>query len=307
MRGNQGWWVGIVLSFVAACGQELVLPSESKPQKTKGAESAPEQGFTGAGGVADEASTKPRLPVAEEPIYTAFGGAGGAGDESGASGNGSTEGIGGTTGSAGRKATGSAGRSAGGMSGVAGSAVDSAGAPVGGEAGSSSAPTGPVALLFSEYVEGTGSFKALEIYAITASSLEGCELQTYSNGKLEPSRLALHGELGQGEVYVLCSSALATAKPNACNRPINLTVPLFNGDDALALSCAGQVLDVIGEMGVDPGESWGAGATLDHTLRRRCEVTGGRTTGNAPFEIDAEWLTLGADTFSDLGVRNCAP
>jgi hypothetical protein len=33
----------------------------------------------------------------------------------------------------------------------------------------------------------------------------------------------------------------------------------------------------------------------------------GRSKGDAPFEIDAEWLTLGADTFSDLGVRNCTP
>lgn len=166
---------------------------------------------------------------------------------------------------------------------------------------------GPAALIFSEYVEGTGSLKALEIYAVAASSLEGCELQTYSNGKSEPSRLALHGVLGQGEAYVLCTLALAAAQPNACDRSINLTVPFFNGDDALALSCDGKILDVIGEIGVDPGDSWGAGATLDHTLRRRCEVTVGRSTGNAPFEIDAEWLTLGADTFSDLGVRNCTP
>jgi hypothetical protein len=42
-------------------------------------------------------------------------------------------------------------------------------------------------------------------------------------------------------------------------------------------------------------------------LRRRCEVVAGRSDGSAPFEIDTEWLTLGADTFSDLGVRSCTP
>ena len=82
---------------------------------------------------------------------------------------------------------------------------------------------------------------------------------------------------------------------------------IFNGDDALALACAGETLDVIGQIGVDPGDSWGVGATLDHTLRRRCDVTAGRRDGSGPFEIDAEWLTLGADTFLDLGARNCAP
>jgi hypothetical protein len=289
MRGNQGFWVGIVLSFVAACGQELVVPESSKPQKTKAAENAPDQGFTGAGGAADEASTKPRLPVAEEPIFTTFGGAGGDASTPGGAGGDTLEtessGAGGKPGSSG----GSFGGSDGG-----GSAV----------AGAGGAPSGPAALLFSEYVEGTGSFKALEIYALEASSLEGCELLTYSNGKLEPARLALHGQLARGDVHVLCSSALATALPNACNRSTNLN---FNGDDALALSCEGRVLDVVGEIGVDPGDSWGTGATLDHTLRRRCEVTMGRSGGDAPFAIDAEWLTLGADTFSDLGVRNCAP
>ena len=95
-------------------------------------------------------------------------------------------------------------------------------------------------------------------------------------------------------MQVLCSSTLATAQPTACDRGTSL---IFNGDDALALSCAGQVLDVIGQIGVDPGDSWGLGATLDHTLRRRCDVSVGRRDGSTPFEIDAEWLTLGVDTF----------
>jgi hypothetical protein len=158
--------------------------------------------------------------------------------------------------------------------------------------------------LFSEYVEGSGSMKALEIYALASSSLEGCELHTYFNGKLEPTRLALHGELERGAVQVLCSSALATAQPPLCDRSTNLT---FNGDDALALSCDGALLDVIGQIGVDPGDAWDVGATLDHTLRRRCSVAQGRTDGNQPFQVDAEWLTLGVDTFSDLGKRDCAP
>jgi hypothetical protein len=156
-------------------------------------------------------------------------------------------------------------------------------------------------LFFSEYVEGSGSYKALEIYAALASSLEGCELDTYFNGKTEPARLALHGELAQGAVQVLCSSALAGVQPSACNRTTSLT---FNGDDAIALTCRGVVLDLIGVIGEDPGDSWGTGATLDHTLRRRCEITQGRDPA-APFDIDSNWLVFGADTVSDLGRRAC--
>jgi hypothetical protein len=299
-KGKGRVWMGLVWCGAAACGQELVLPDKPPNNATD----APSEGFTGAGGAADEAAPTSRLPVPGEPIFTTFGGVGGeAGgttdSASGASGHAETDpqkiSAGGKPSTAGASGTG--GRKPDGIEG---------GAPTAGEAnaGTGGTPSGPAALLFSEYVEGSGSFKALEIYALEASSLEGCELQTYSNGKLEPSHVALHGVLLRGAVQVLCSSTLMTALPSACDRSTSLT---FNGDDALALSCAGQTLDVIGQIGVDPGDSWGVGATLDHTLRRRCEVISGRSAGMTPFEIDAEWLTLGVDTFSDLGVRNCTP
>jgi hypothetical protein len=283
---------------VAACGQQLVLPDGNKPTSTT---DAPSQGFTGAGGADEEKETRPRLPVADQPIFTAFGGAGGEAGSAADGSGGAPEHVG-----TGSQKVGEGGRpSNAGASGTTGGGTAAGGTATGeASAGASGGPNGPAVLMFSEYVEGSGSFKALEIYALEASSLEGCELQTYSNGKLEPARLALHGQLARGAVQVLCSSTLATAQPSACDRSTNLT---FNGDDALGLSCAGQTLDVIGQIGVDPGESWGVGATADHTLRRRCEVTTGRSDGSTPFEIDAEWLTLGVDTFSDLGARNCTP
>ncbi len=331
-RSRQNWWVGMLLCGAAACGQELVLP-QNKP--TGSAAGAPSEGVTGASGAPDDAGPRPRLPVAEQPVFTTFGGAGGdsAVDDKSLGGNagfadqstggskpsGGTGGAkpnGGAAGSSGAKSNGGAAGSGGakpnggaaGSSGAKsnGGAAGSGGLGLAGEAGSggvTSGVPGPAALMFSEYVEGSGSFKALEIYALDASSLEGCELQTYFNGKFEPSRLALHGELAQGAVQVLCSSALATAQPTLCDRSTSLT---FNGNDALALSCDGTLLDVIGQIGVDPGDSWGVGATADHTLRRRCSVTLGRSDGNQSFEIDAEWLTLGVDTFSDLGQRDCA-
>ena len=299
-KGKGRVWMGLVWCGAAACGQELVLPD--KPPNN--AIDAPSEGFTGAGGVADEAAPSSRLPVPGEPIFTTFAG---AGSDAGSS-NGNAGGLPGQ-GEVGPRKVGEGGKpSTAGASGTGGSKSDGVGgrAPTAGEAnaGTGGAPSGPAALLFSEYVEGSGSFKALEIYAVESSSLEGCELQTYSNGKLEPSRLALHGELLRGAVQVLCSSTLATAQPNACDRSTNLT---FNGDDALALSCAGETLDVIGQIGLDPGDAWDVGATMDHTLRRRCEVLVGRSDGSTPFQVDAEWLTLGLDTFTDLGVRNCTP
>jgi hypothetical protein len=151
-------------------------------------------------------------------------------------------------------------------------------------------------------LEGSGSAKALEIYAFDAASLEGCDLETYFNGKVDPGRLALHGAIEAGDTYVLCSSALADSKPELCDRSTNLT---FNGDDALALRCGGVLLDVFGQIGLDPGASWGGGATVDHALRRHCDVTGGRTDAG-PFDPALEWSSAGPEAFEDLGRRECA-
>lgn len=310
-RRSWGLWL-LVCWGAGACDQELVIPKGVQAKKKPAAE-APRDGFTGAGGAAEDVAPPARLPVTNEPLFTAFGGAGAGGasdDESGGAGptlvipRGGAPAAGGAKSNAGSAGT-MGGRAAGGATGGLGSGGVSAGETSGGgaDAGAGGA-TATASLLFSEYVEGSGSFKALEIYALTPSSLEGCELQTYSNGKLEPARLALHGQLAQGQTQVLCSSALATKLPNACSRSTSL---IFNGDDALALSCGGELHDVLGQIGVDPGDSWGVGATVDHTLRRRCEVTTGRRDGSSPFEIDPEWLTLGTDTFSDLGVRSCTP
>jgi hypothetical protein len=263
------------MCWVVGCGQDLALP-DGYGKNMDGGEPGPADGITGAGGAGDGDDAPSKLPVAGEPRFTVGGGGSSAGKSS-----------------AGKSGAGS------------GSGGQISSNPSGGEGGVAGSPpeAEPVAqLLFSEYVEGSSKLKALELFALAGGTLEGCELQTYSNGKTEPTRIALHGALETGALHVLCTTDLATAQPAACSRSTNLT---FNGDDALALSCAGTVQDVFGEIGVDPGESWGAGATVDHTLQRRCEISAGRTEG--PFEIDAEWLSLGVDSFSDLGQRACEP
>jgi len=315
-RGRLGWWVLAVVCGGSACGQELALPTADSG-KAPTADGAVD-GTTGAAGAAAELPPQARLPLPDQPVFTTFGGLGGddmggaadvvvgnAGRAGGGGGNGGHNGgLGG--GGHGGTASGSGGRAgSSGSAGLAGMIANAAGGGAGGEGGSAGGGGSdvPPSLFFSEYLEGSGSFKALEIYAADAASLEGCELQTYFNGKLEPSRLALHGALARGAVQVLCSTALATAQPTSCDRSTSLT---FNGDDALALSCGGVLLDVIGQIGVDPGDAWGDGATADHTLRRRCSVTSGRRDGSQPFDPNAEWLVFGADVSSDLGAYDCS-
>ncbi len=277
MRKRMGWllraglWGGLAAS---GCGQELEPHADATVLG---------DGAVGSNdGVADVPVTTENGGHAERPRTgkPSQGGWGGAGDD--------------------ERHLNEGGRAGGAHQGAAGGDASATPGTAGENASAMEAP--PPALLLSEYVEGSGRFKALEIFAITGGSLERCELRTYSNGKTEPSRLALHGELASGANTVLCSPELAANEPLRCQRSTNL---IFNGDDALAIACDDDVQDVFGQIGVDPGDSWDLGATLDHTLRRRCAVTSGRSDGGSAFRVDAEWETLGVDTFADLGQRRC--
>src|SRR6478752_5827929 len=166
----------------------------------------------------------------------------------------------------------------------------------GGAAGAPAKDPPPV-LWFSEYIEGSSSNKALEITAHARADLAGCKVSTYFNGKTEATTVAtLSGILEAGQVLTLCTSTLKEKLEAACNQVGNLT---FNGDDVVTLSCDGMLLDVVGQIGLDPGDAWGDDAisTADHSLRRQCGVQSGDALGTDAFEPSLEWLTFPVDSF----------
>jgi hypothetical protein len=190
--------------------------------------------------------------------------------------------------------------SSGGAAGAGGDTDSSAG-----EASTSNMAKDPPVLWFSEYVEGSSSNKALEITAPARTLLDGCRVNTYFNGKSEVTVVAtLSGVLEAGQVLTLCTSSLKEKLGATCSQVGNLT---FNGDDVVTLSCDGAILDVIGQVGVDPGDAWGSDAstTADHTLRRHCTVTSGDALGSDPFDPSTEWQAFPVDTFDGLGARGC--
>jgi predicted extracellular nuclease len=160
------------------------------------------------------------------------------------------------------------------------------------------------AVFFSEYVEGSSSYKALELTAREDSTLAGCRLVTYFNGATMGTGIALDGSLAAGSAYVLCSSALGPLLETACTRTTNLT---FNGDDAIALECDGVTIDAIGQFGVDPGDAWtgGEASTLNQTLRRLCTTSLGDRDGSNAFDPATEWAPFPIDTFDGLGSAEC--
>ncbi len=190
-------------------------------------------------------------------------------------------------------------------------------------------------VFISEYVEGTGNNKAVEIYNPTSNwiDLSAYQLQRWSNGEgtatdwlqlagtIAPhaTRVVVNGQtedidLGGGAILPACDpqlQALADQLGNAYPDPL-----YFNGDDALVLVKNGTtVVDIFGKPGEDPGVAWtddadncfidvGDGAewlTSNHTLRRLPSVIQGVTVPPACFDVLAEWEVLDVDNWTGLG------
>jgi hypothetical protein len=172
--------------------------------------------------------------------------------------------------------------------------------------------TGPApALLFSEYVEGSvGTNKAVEIRNAGTMAVDlaaaSCMVRIYSNGSMTGSMIALTGTIAAGDVYTVCVNATTIPMASCDQVAGGLT---FNGDDAIAIQCGGALIDVIGQIGTDPGSAWGTPptSTVDTTLRRRCAVTAGDPIGTDAFDPSAQWLGLADGTIDGLGLPACAP
>jgi predicted extracellular nuclease len=165
------------------------------------------------------------------------------------------------------------------------------------------AEAGTPDLFISEYIEGSGSNKAIEIYNGTGVDVDLTDytLELYSNGGAEASAVYdLTGTLAAGDVFVLANSQSASTEILAEADVLQAypSVPNFNGDDAVSLSKLGVVIDVIGVIGVDPGSSWSVndGSTANHTLVRVSSIL----SPNATF-TESEWIAYDQDTFTYIG------
>ena len=163
-------------------------------------------------------------------------------------------------------------------------------------------------LFFSEYIEGSSNNKALEIFNGTGAAVNlatgGYSIQMFFNGSATAGlTINLTGTVAAGDVYVVAQSA-SNATILALADQTNSS-GWFNGDDAVALVKAGARVDVIGQIGVDPGAEWGTGlaSTLDNTLQRKPTVHAGDTTGSDAFDPAIQWTGFATDTFTGLGAH----
>ncbi|GAB4173904.1 MAG: hypothetical protein Kow0020_09240 [Wenzhouxiangellaceae bacterium] len=161
-------------------------------------------------------------------------------------------------------------------------------------------------VFISEYVEGSGFNKAIELYNPDGSPLDlsPCVIRGYNNGSGTVSwTIPLSGTVPAGATWVLAHESAAFGGDQTS---IDLQ---FNGDDAVELVCNGSPLDVIGQIGFDPGSEWGTGdtSTQNNTLRRQSTICAGDPNGADAFDPALEWVGFPQDTFDGLGTHsaNC--
>lgn len=156
-------------------------------------------------------------------------------------------------------------------------------------------------LFFSEYVEGSAKNRALEIYNPTDDTLDlsPYSIKVYASGPNNPNVLQLSGIIPPNDVHVCGFDQAAAPILQQCD--ITSSELKFTGDDAVGLYKNDTLIDIIGVIGVNPGNTgWqvGTGFTKDNTLRRGFDVRGG-----TPYwtQSQFEWTVLPMDDVTGLG------
>jgi len=182
-------------------------------------------------------------------------------------------------------------------------------------------PVDQVDLFFSEYIEGSGNNKALEIFNPTGSAVD---LSNYTikhaaggagwgfhpdDGAVSGFIYPLTGTLGDGDVFILAADAAGADILSLADVTLGYpSVCHFNGDDAIGLFKNDVLIDVIGVPTVDPGSSWDVagetGGTVEHTLVRKATVLTGNTdwTSSAGTSTEnSEWNVEEQNYIDNLG------
>ena len=189
-------------------------------------------------------------------------------------------------------------------------------------------------LFFSESIEGWSQNKAIEVYNPTNATvdLSDYRIERYSNGATNSSAGGIttySGMLASGDAFVLTNGESDTTSTFGFCDPILLAMADFaepngsyptpmhmNGNDAMVLTKNGVIIDVIGKVGEDPSSgAWTADAasgftlgtwwTANHTLIRKSTVLKGDNNGLDLFDPSAEWDSLPAPNWSNLGSLIC--
>ncbi len=180
--------------------------------------------------------------------------------------------------------------------------------------------TPPEKIFFSEYVEGSGNNKALEIFNNDDHAVDLTQyviLGSYNgSGWTNVSHFPEGSTVASGDVWVIVNSGADAIDFSVADEVLAYNdssyLVGFNGDDARALAKIDgpdtTIIDVIGIPTEDPGSGWDvagtAAATKDHTLRRKESVWEGTSDWAASAGTDADnsqWVVYPKNTVDGLG------
>jgi len=167
-------------------------------------------------------------------------------------------------------------------------------------------------LIISEYGEGSSWNKYIEIYNGTGADIDltGYYIEIAFDGDPwnDPTNntINLSNTLTDGDVYIIChTSANATIQANADIITGSLS---FNGNDAVGLFSPASIIDVVGNVGENPGTGWDIAGTVEgtvnHTIVRKPSVCSPNTNwassaGTTP--ANSEWIVLPNEDWSNIG------
>jgi len=192
-------------------------------------------------------------------------------------------------------------------------------------------------LFISEYIEGPGNNNAIEIYNPTNATIDltGYSINRYGNGATTgPDTWPLSGTIAAGDAIAVGNGQVDSVWVStywslpvdpvfyaACDlhgSGIYPTPFYFNGDDAMTLEKNGNIIDIFGKVGEDPGGAWtddasagytdangGTWWTKRQTLVRKASVKQGVTLNPILFNPTLEYDSLPDATYTGMGSHTC--
>lgn len=186
-------------------------------------------------------------------------------------------------------------------------------------------------LFISEYVEGSGNDKAIEIYNPTAApiNLTGYSIRRYSNGAVDYAAGGITNLIGTiaplGAFIIVNGQTTSSTNSPACSLELQALADqldgaypsstYMNGNDAMVLAKADVIIDILGKIGENPGTAWsslfphtanaGAWITWNHTMVRKASVQTGVAVNPEFFDPLAQYDSLPNNTWTGLGTHDC--